>query len=412
MTFLKRKNSLLILSGMFAMSSISACSNEKVSTSQLSSAPSEPSTYESTTDTILDTETTLDSTTQVPSESTWHTVETGYHENPFLDIDPSDYRNLINRFPTLCNCNLGFNNPEAIKFIRDECAKYTGQNTDITLADVGYFQHNQEVKQLFNKISYEEFFKSENRKPYEIMIIRAVLIDQNLRFGLDEIDWQYFRENFPRFTYNILKTKDCKDDFTNSLFNKDDINKYLDAKTIQDVHLPVFCDIDRIVSLISYNDIRLSYMYNSPIDSNITQVEDVSTGRNVLEPTEEQAKKMMEDIHKIPGCENIDIFRVETPEEFYASYGIYPDEFLNSIPKWDDQFTSEEANNYYKELDESGLLLTSAFYPNENSTVQTYDEYAYSADASSWADVATDPSQMGYIVDQDFELIPSERKGR
>jgi hypothetical protein len=38
---------------------------------------------------------------------------------------------------------------------------------------------------------------------------------------------------------------------------------------------------------------------------------------------------MMEDITSIPGCENVDIRFVETRENFYESYGCYPEDLIN-----------------------------------------------------------------------------------
>ena len=52
------------------------------------------------------------------------------------------------------------------------------------------------------------------------------------------------------------------------------------------------------------------------------------TGRNILVPTESQYEQLMEDINSMPDCENIDIYQVETREDFYDSYGVYPEDVL------------------------------------------------------------------------------------
>lgn len=65
------------------------------------------------------------------------------------------------------------------------------------------------------------------------------------------------------------------------------------------------------------------------LNDEVLQVRDAATGRNVLVPTEEQYNQMMEDITSIPECENVDIAVVETRENFYESYGYYPEDLIN-----------------------------------------------------------------------------------
>ena len=67
----------------------------------------------------------------------------------------------------------------------------------------------------------------------------------------------------------------------------------------------------------------------SDYNDDVRQVRDEATGRNVLVPTMTQYERIMEEINSIPGCENVDIGRVETRENFYEAYGCYPEDLIN-----------------------------------------------------------------------------------
>ena len=127
----------------------------------------------------------------------------------------------------------------------------------------------------------------------------------------------------------------------------------LDPETMTSIWDPE-SDLDRDFKLfkacLNYNFIRSCYMYNNPYNTApIQQVRDAATGMNVLVPTEAQVQELQEDINSIPGCENIDIFTPELPEDFYEYYGYYPDELVNSI--WSGN-TPEGFEEYYNSLPE------------------------------------------------------------
>ena len=71
---------------------------------------------------------------------------------------------------------------------------------------------------------------------------------------------------------------------------------------------------------------------------------------NVLVPTESQIEELQQDINSIPGCENINIFVPESPQDFYDYYGYYPSELV------DDRYvdnTPEGFAEYYSSLSDS-----------------------------------------------------------
>ena len=363
MAFLSRKNASLVGSVIVALSSASACATKEkeiIKTEQ----SSESNYIETHVDSNLSTESTITSTSNgiesikesVPTQST---VETDPYFHPFLDMEPDEYNSMLMRYKDSCKCILGFDNPEALKFINKEYQNHTGDTSTISLSNVGYFQFDSRIQDFYSQYKFSEYIGSEGLPACEMMFIRAVLIEDNLRFGLDEIDWDYISSRFPRFTYNYITTNTFRDDTTkSSTSNKNNQQEYDTCTNPINLSDPCVYDICYFTSILDYNALRMGYMYNNPngdsnsISDEIRQSRDKNSGRNVLDPSSEQAQQLMDDIHKIPGCENIDIFKVETREEYYACYGVYPEEVLDMALSWQDQFTCEEANKYIEESKE------------------------------------------------------------
>lgn len=407
----------LMCAGIVALTNFSGCSTKtRYNSSEEASKESNltsPESYDfdDVTTSEQNIESSLTNQTSEPNDSK---IETEPFTNPFINMDSNDYNNMVLRFWDSSKIYLGFDNPACLKFLGDEYEKLTGQkNPGITASDVAYFQYDSRISKYMNQTKFSECFTDKDIPEYEIMFIRAILIEENLRFGLDEIPSKYLSNRYPRFLYNELKTDTWKDtEINNIVLSEACLKEYEQVKNPLDFTEPCLNDAMGYMSATNYNLIRSRYIYNNPwgdpnsITDEIPQKRDKNTKKNVLEPTEEQAQQLMDDIHAIPGCENIDIFRVETREEFYACYGIYPEELLDMSRAWQGQFESEEANKFWEEWE-----LTS-YETSANVSLNTYDEYAYSGDASSWGNLITDPSQIGTLTDKDFELIPSEGRTR
>ena len=416
----KNRNLSLIGAGIIALSSFAGCSRKVDKVETINSSTDDTSISSSDITEVTPDLTTSDVTIHPSEESTEFTVETNPYTNPFLELDASEYSRMVLLFKEDCKQEIGFDNPAALQFLDEEYYKLTGEHNDnLTLSDVGYFQYNSQLADAFGRVKFCEHVGSDGVPAYEMMFIRAFLIQENLRFGYNEIEWTTIAKRFPRFQYNKTTTESWRDDEIYGIVSSEkNQNEFYTITNPLEFSDPCVYDAMYYMSLINYDRIRANYMYNNPygdkgsMKDEVIQKRDKYTADNVLDFTDEQLQQMMDDIHQIPGCENMDITRVETRDEFYASYGIYPEELLDMKYAWSEQFTNEDANKYVEEWTEKIEKIKKAYLTTSNNVVQTYDEYAYSADASSWADVATDPSQMGYIVDQDFELIPSERKGR
>ena len=259
-------------------------------------------------------------------------VETAPHENPFGDfvLDRS-YNSMaadiLNGY-ALPEVMYGFDNPYSIIKLQEEVYDKTGfLNTDLTLSDVNYFQHNPFMVDYLDggKMSFSEHIVRSD-DPYMLEGARAVLSSLGLRFGIDEIPASYLMERFPRYYYDViqfhydaraiergdLKIPDSMDGFYLRNASDADLRDYL-----------IF------YGCVNYNMYRLDCVYSNPYGVGcITQVRDAKTGKHVLVPSDSEAQAMQEDINSVPGLENISIYVPETPKEFYEYYGYYPDDIL------------------------------------------------------------------------------------
>ncbi|MBO4473626.1 MAG: hypothetical protein J5750_01795 [Clostridiales bacterium] len=347
------RNLSVIGAGIIALSAFAGCSKQvdKAETMYASSGDTSVSSD------FITEQTTSEVSTESSSESTSFTVETNPYTNPFLNLDASEYSRMVLLFKEVCKQEIGFDNPAALQFLDDEYYKLTGEHNDsITLSDVGYFQYNSQLADAFGGSKFSEYIGSEGVPAFEMMFIRAFLIQENLQFGYNEIEWTTIAKRFPRFQYNKTTGESWRDDEIYSIVSSEKNRE--EAHTVTNpLDFSDSCMYDAIyyMSLIDYNGLRGNYMYNNPygdkgsMSDEVIQKRDKYTGDNVLDFTDEQLQQMMDDVHQIPGCENMDITRVETREEFYASYGIYPEELLDMKYAWSGQFTSEEANKYVEE---------------------------------------------------------------
>lgn len=331
----------MALSGMLAVSLLASCSSQAVTET---TQPAVPESSPSTEASVSESETTEEETSE-----TSFTVETEEKNNPLLDYamsNPSEY--ALNAYLILCptdykvDLTYGFDNLYTVAKFQGYVSDVTGiQDSSLSLSDVSYFQYT----------SYFDYYSSvtftEALYTCDVEAVRAVLISQGLRFGIDEIPASYIQERFPMFCYDAMAFNR-----PNKAYDETDIVT-LDPATMTSIWDPE-TDLERDFKLfkacLNYNFARSCYMYNNPYGTApIQQGRDVATGMNVLVPTEAQVQELQEDINSIPGCENIDIFAPETPEDFYEYYGYYPDELVNSV--WSGN-TPEGFEEYYNSLNE------------------------------------------------------------
>lgn len=69
------------------------------------------------------------------------------------------------------------------------------------------------------------------------------------------------------------------------------------------------------------------------------------------------------------GCENIDIFTPETPEQFFEVYGYYPDDIVNSVSSVN---TVESFTEYKNNLPDSENVEIIILKPSDIVTMYTY----------------------------------------
>ena len=279
--------------------------------------------------------------TQVPIETETNlednfTVETSETDNVLLSsgIDLEHYEgaagDICSDGLNYLNISYGFDNPYSINTLRNITYEYTGiYYENLTLSDVGYFQgvSSRIVPDLYG-CNYSYYFNDELMGSYLLCFVRAILIDQGLRFGIDEIPYSYIEQRFPYFLDSIESTGDIP-------MSLQQTSQYYNISDISQIGCNYDYDALLFGAIEAYNLSRISYIYNNSYgDPNntsdeILQVRDAITGNNVLVPTEEQYYQMMEDINSIPGCENVDIAVVESRENFYEAYGCYPEDVLN-----------------------------------------------------------------------------------
>ncbi len=332
------KHISLIVTGALMATAVASCGNAAPVETETAVPESVPSVESSASES---------ETTEEETSETSFTVETEEKNNPFLDYGIPDGYDL-NAYSIIADpdskvdIKMGFDNQYCVAMLQDYVYEVTGiQDDSLSLSDVSYFQYNS----IFDNYTSAAF--SEVLYTCDVEGVRAILISQGLRFGIDEIPASYFQERFPMFYYDAMVFNR-----PNKAYDETDIVT-LDPATMTSIWDPE-TDLERDYKLfkacLSYNLGRSCYMYNNPYGTApVLQVRDAATGMNVLVPTEAQVQELQEDINSIPGCENIDIFAPETPEDFYEYYGYYPDELVNSV--WSGN-TPEGFEEYYNSLPE------------------------------------------------------------
>ncbi len=278
---------------------------------------------------VTELETTL-TEIEVETEPVF-TYETVEHTFPFSlsSMSNDEYQTLIGSIliSDMGRATMyGFDNPYSLEQLRNYVYEQTGVYDDsITLTDVNYFSGSERIAS-YTEDYFTNLYGREYCPYYYLEMVRAVLLTEGLRFGIDEIPYSYLERRFPQF---------MNEDFYGAPLLVSDIDAYTRPIQVpisdypeEYSHTYAF-DRELLCSCLYYNNCRESYIYNNPRGAEVTQVRDELTGRNILVPTESQYEQIMEDIQTLPHFENIDIYQVETRENFYDSYGIYPEDLLS-----------------------------------------------------------------------------------
>ena len=185
-------------------------------------------------------------------------------------------------------------------------------------------------------LSYESFIKDSQKGEYvfDIDLVRYIMSLNGLRFWIDEIPYSFFESLFPEYIglYNERAAKirageiDEKDynfvqivcpettfsSFVTKLHGsfKNAEKTYIDALNSDELRGLVFRQ------MLEYNSVRLRCLYASRFFScGQIEIGKTSEGKYVAVPTKEQYEKLTKDLQSIPGCEGIDISKVETRDD-------------------------------------------------------------------------------------------------
>lgn len=366
---MKNKLSVIVASAV-VISTLASCMNaNKIESQTYETFPSSETIVSETSETSLDTT----STSETSEIETSYTFETAPHSNPLLDYamsNPSDYAlnayTIVKPTDYKVDIKYGFDNPYCVAKLQEYVYKVTGvQDNSLSLSDVSYFQYTS----YFNNYTSATF--ADILYTCDVEGVRAILISQGLRFGVDEIPASYIQERFPMFYYDAMvfnRPNKAPADANITSADPATLSSIFETGSDLERDYRLFC------SCLEYNLGRSCYMYNNPYGTApIQQVRDAATGKNILMPTEDQIQELQQDINSIPGCENIDIYTVEDRQSFYDYYGYYPEELIDA--RWEGN-TKEGFQEYYDGLSSSDQYEIYAVQP------PTF-VYTYSADTDS-----------------------------
>lgn len=338
---MKKSISIFLVAAMLI--SLASCSKSTEATTTLETTPA-PTT------------TTIEATTNyyeyIGEMLDINNIETMEYEPPFpitqnivWDIT-SDIDTTEGNFYLSC---FGFDNLKLRQNLIELTEEMTGQqNSQITINNFDYFNYYS-LEEYSNGFVENRLYEELSEDSLQVNIARAVCVENNLRFLIDEIPACYFYERFPEFM-RIIESGDCED-FLSAIYNYRICNEstsdthvnyldcyvninnidYVDFQNLEDDFL---IDAIEFLACYRYNFMRVFYlMHGYGNDTNhsndIRQVRDLRNNRNVLIPNEEQYENIMRELHELSGYENIDIYTVETPEEYYLSCGCYPSDLLS-----------------------------------------------------------------------------------
>lgn len=304
------------------------------------SIPTNISEYTSTSETVESTTSTTEiiETTNyndyIASEIDLNGVETGEYELAYSFAEHSMQDCVMTcdsyDYCTIYHSALGYDN----LFLKNNLINYANEISGVYDANIGidnyrYFLYYRNIHYQAESSDsiYGDYMLTEYNVP-QLRTARAVLAENNLRFFVDEIPSSYFYERFPEFMRIV--------DQGNIVWLFDEIvnNNVHNINSIDAIDEPYVRDLYEFWSCARYNTLRMNLIYgydvpNEDYSDDVRQVRDLRNNRHVLIPTEEQYNEIMENLHEVPTFENIDIYQVETREEYFDAYGVYPEDVLS-----------------------------------------------------------------------------------
>jgi hypothetical protein len=308
-----------------------------------------------TDETQTPTSESTESTSKVSSDTTTTTAsEPKQKTNPLLElgIDYDTYCNYAHTilFDGNIYTNYGFDNSIILSRLRDIVYSHTGVYDDtLRLSDVNYFQDVGDLKDTY----YGGKYADRLNHSFYTELVRAVLSIEGLRFGIDEIPASYFQQRFPAFIYSDFYFGNTFKILKDGSFNVDDGNRFLEMNDPINVDDDFWMDFFIYSACLTYNSCLDGYVYNSPygIENNIRLELDSETGKNTLKPNEKQKQQLLEDIHSLKGCENINLDNPESRKEFIDAYGIDPIDLVGDSRA----FSLNTKEGFEQYLQENGL---------------------------------------------------------
>lgn len=227
----------------------------------------------------------------------------------------------------------GIDNPLLLNSIRE----YYNDDS-ITIDDVNYLCH------LDHQDSYKGYdggFSGvirglEDGHGFDMSFIRYVMSRNNLRFWIDEIPYSLISNLYPEY-YEIFNFSLNDVPFYDLLQGNDKVNRFREAfeynESIENLLDYSECD-DDLYTCITFDNIgiynveRYRCIFNS---YELVKLGRNNEGRVVMIPTEIQYNKFNRAFQKIPGCENIDILKVETRDDLIESLGLEKVEMYDKV---------------------------------------------------------------------------------
>jgi len=251
-------------------------------------------------------------------------VPTGFEDyvdetipNNKISLNNVDMNDFIVKQINFGGVGMGYGNTKLLSFVRS----YFSDNS-LNTVDIPYYEspgHN-----------YDDVL-SGFQESVDIDFIRYVLEENGLRFWIDEIPTEFFREKFPDY-YDLVNKGDnsyiiIEDEIFNYFVRNGSMNGYNGSladfyssggnreKTTQ------AC----LIQLMYYNQDREKIVANMPDnDDHTTKYGCIKTGltpdgKYVWCLTKLQYRVVQNDTKRLPKCENIDILIPETRDDLIAS---------------------------------------------------------------------------------------------